>query len=292
MRSPVTVSLNAAELCKGSPAMEKRRLDTLLAERGLFPSRSRAAASVMAGRVRIGAGERRAQKPGELVDVGERLWVEAGPMFVSRGGEKLANALRASGVPVEGRRAIDVGASTGGFTDCLLQNGAREVIAVDVGYGLLDYRLRSDARVSVLERTNARTLAPELLPPPCEGIGLPDLATVDVSFISLAKVLGPLLGCLAPGYDVLALVKPQFEVGRGRVGKGGVVRAAADRRETLVGAGEAALELGAAVRAYHSSGLPGPRGNRETFMWVVDPDAGVGTRRAEDLDALAREVEP
>ena len=218
--------------------------------------------------------------------------MEQGPAFVSRGGEKLANALRSSGVAVAGRRAIDVGASTGGFTDCLLQNGAREVIAVDVGYGLLDYRLRSDARVSVLERTNARALTPELLPPAAEGVGLPDLATVDVSFISLAKVLGALLGCLAPRYDVLALVKPQFEVGRGRVGKGGVVREAADRREALVGVGQAALELGAAVRSYHSSGLPGPRGNRETFIWLVDPDAGAGTRSSQDLDALAREVEP
>ncbi len=278
-------------MCKGSPAMEKRRLDTLLAERGLFPSRSRAAASVMAGRVRVGAGERRAEKPGELVEVSESLRVEQGPDFVSRGGEKLANALRSSGISVEGRRAIDVGASTGGFTDCLLQHGARAVIAVDVGYGLLDYRLRTDPRVSVLERTNARALTPEALPPAPEGEGPPDLATVDVSFISLAKVLRPLLGCLAPSYDVLALVKPQFEVGRGRVGKGGVVRDAAHRRDALVSVGEAALGLGTAVRGYHSSGLPGPRGNRETFIWLVDPDAG-GTLRSEELEALAREVEP
>jgi len=277
--------------------MGKRRLDTLLAERGLFPSRSRAAASVMAGEVRVGAGERRAAKPGELVDVEERVSVRARAAYVSRGGIKLANALDASALEVRGRRALDVGASTGGFTDCLLQRGAREVIAVDVGYGTLDYRLRSDPRVVVLERTNARALTPAMLAPP--GIGaqpgddsLPDLATVDVSFISLAKVLGAVLGCLEGGYDVLALVKPQFELGRGRVGKGGVVRDAQDRREALVGAGEAALELGAAVLGYRSSGLPGPKGNLETFVWLAAPARAVGTRDRAELELMAREVEP
>jgi 23S rRNA (cytidine1920-2'-O)/16S rRNA (cytidine1409-2'-O)-methyltransferase len=273
--------------------MPKRRLDTLLAERGLFASRTRAAASVMAGEVLLGAGRRRAGKPGEMVDEGELLTVAAQPAFVSRGGQKLANALAATGLDVEGRLAIDVGASTGGFSDCLLQNGARHVIAVDVGYGVLDYRLRSDPRVSVLERTNARTLIPAMLPA-LDGAGasLPDLATVDVSFISLAKVLGAVLACLADGYDVLALVKPQFELGRGRVGKGGVVREPADRREALLGAGRAALELGTAVRGYVSSGLPGPKGNRESFMWLSDPSGGAGAREASALEALAREVEP
>src|SRR5690348_14139062 len=160
--------------------MVKRRLDTLLAERGLFPSRSRAAASVMAGEVRVGPGERRALKPGEMVDADEQVSVRERPAYVSRGGTKLANALDAGGIHVSGRRALDIGASTGGFTDCLLQRGAREVIAVDVGYGDLDYALRGDPRVSVLERTNARALRPEMLPPG----PLPDLATVDVSFIS------------------------------------------------------------------------------------------------------------
>jgi 23S rRNA (cytidine1920-2'-O)/16S rRNA (cytidine1409-2'-O)-methyltransferase len=284
--------------------MGKRRLDTLLAERGLFPSRSRAAASVMAGEVYLtpahstaGSAERRAAKPGELVDDELHVRVVERPAFVSRGGIKLANALAACGLDVRGRRALDVGASTGGFTDCLLQRGVREAIAVDVGYGILDYRLRSDPRVSVLERTNARSLTPELLPAARLGgrLGadpMPDLATVDVSFISLGKVLGAVLGCLARPYDVLALVKPQFELGRGRVGKGGVVRAAADRREALIGAGEEALGLGAAVVAYHSSGLPGPKGNRETFLWLTDADSGVGTREPAQLERLAREVEP
>jgi 23S rRNA (cytidine1920-2'-O)/16S rRNA (cytidine1409-2'-O)-methyltransferase len=281
---------SASLVCKGSPQMEKRRLDTLLAERGLFPSRTRAAASVMAGEVRVGSGGRRAAKPGEMVDVEEQVAVDARPAFVSRGGVKLANALAASGLQVGGRLALDVGASTGGFTDCLLQRGARAVIAVDVGYGTLDYRLRTDPRVTVMERTNARTLTPQMLLQ-AGADGRTDLATIDVSFISLAKVLGAVLECLAPGYDVFALVKPQFELGRGRVGKGGVVREAADRREALIDVGTAALELGAGVRAYHSSELPGPKGNRETFLWLSDP-ARDESAAASELETLARAVEP
>jgi 23S rRNA (cytidine1920-2'-O)/16S rRNA (cytidine1409-2'-O)-methyltransferase len=283
--------------------MGKRRLDALLAERGLFSSRSRAAASVMAGEVRVGEGERRAFKPGELVDARERVRVEERPQFVSRGGIKLANALGSWGLDVSDRRALDIGASTGGFSDCLLQRGAADVIAVDVGYGSLAWSLRNDPRVSVMERCNARELTPQMLP------HVPDLAVVDVSFISLAKVLGAVLACVAPGYDVLALVKPQFEVGRGRVGKGGVVRDAGSRRAALVDVGEAALSLGAAVLGYRSSGLPGPKGNRETFVWLADParvgggdgwpDAalpddgnGNGEAAGERLQRLAREVEP
>jgi 23S rRNA (cytidine1920-2'-O)/16S rRNA (cytidine1409-2'-O)-methyltransferase len=273
--------------------MGKRRLDTLLAERGLFPSRSRAAASVMAGEVRVGPGERRAAKPGELVDVEERVSVDERPAFVSRGGIKLDNALAASGLEVKDRRALDVGASTGGFTDCLLQRGAREVIAVDVGYGTLSWCLRTDPRVRVMERCNVRTLTSEMLPAPSFGSrALPDLATIDLSFISLAKVLGAVLGCLAARYDVLALVKPQFELGRGRVGKGGVVRQARDRREALVGAGEAARSLGATVLGYHSSGLPGPKGNRETFIWLAEPARLGGVEGGDELEMMAREVEP
>ncbi|HEV7527678.1 MAG TPA: TlyA family RNA methyltransferase [Solirubrobacteraceae bacterium] len=284
--------------------MGKRRLDALLAERGLFSSRSRAAASVMAGEVRVGDGERRACKPGELVDAQERVRVEERPRFVSRGGVKLANALSAWDFDVSGRRALDIGASTGGFSDCLLQRGAADVIAVDVGYGSFAWSLRNDPRVSVMERCNARELTPQMLP------HVPDLAVVDVSFISLAKVLGAVLSCLAPAYDVLALVKPQFEVGRGRVGKGGVVRDAGERRAALVGVGEAALSLGAAVLGYRSSGLPGPKGNRESFVWLADPvrvgvgddwpdavlpdDGGDdgGDLARERLRRLAHEVEP
>jgi 23S rRNA (cytidine1920-2'-O)/16S rRNA (cytidine1409-2'-O)-methyltransferase len=274
---------------QGFPGMGKRRLDTLLAERGLFPSRTRAAASVMAGEVRVGAGERAAAKPGEMVDPDELLRVLARPAYVSRGGVKLANALDACGLSVLGRRALDVGASTGGFTDCLLQRGAREVIALDVGYGILDYRLRNDPRVAVMERTNARSLTPAMLPP---AQAPPDLAVLDVSFISLLKVLGAALGCLAVPFDALALVKPQFEVGRERVGKGGVVRDPDDRRAALLSVGAGALELGAAVLGYHSSGLPGPKGNLETFIWLAERDRPGAVIDPGGLEELARRAEP
>jgi 23S rRNA (cytidine1920-2'-O)/16S rRNA (cytidine1409-2'-O)-methyltransferase len=291
-------------LCVRVPcAMGKRRLDTLLAERGLFTSRSRAAASVMAGEVYVEpthssahASERRAEKPGEMVDAEARVRVVAGPAYVSRGGIKLVNALKDSGMPLAGRRALDVGASTGGFTDCLLQHGVSEVIAVDVGYGILDYRLRTDPRVVVMERTNARSLTPEMLSAARLGRAgadsPPDLASVDVSFISLAKVLGAVLACLGERYDVLALVKPQFELGRGRVGKGGVVRSADDRREALIVVGRSALGLGATVVGYHSAGLPGPKGNRETFVWLSDSARGRGSSDPGQLERMAREVEP
>jgi 23S rRNA (cytidine1920-2'-O)/16S rRNA (cytidine1409-2'-O)-methyltransferase len=271
--------------------MRKRRLDTLLTERGLYPSRSRAAAAVMAGEVRVGPSERRAQKPGELLDEQVALCVAERPAFVSRGGVKLANALSGSGLPVAGRRALDVGASTGGFTDCLLQRGALEVLAVDVGYGTLDYRLRTDPRVHVLERTNARELTAAMLREPERP---PDLATIDVSFISLEKVLAPVIACLAPRHDVLALVKPQFEVGRGRVGKGGVVRDPGERRDALVAVGRAAVARGERVVGYHSSGLPGPKGNLETFVWLARESAQGEAREqpVAELEALAREAEP
>jgi 23S rRNA (cytidine1920-2'-O)/16S rRNA (cytidine1409-2'-O)-methyltransferase len=207
--------------------------------------------------------------------------------FVSRGGIKLENALIATGLGVSGRRALDVGASTGGFTDCLLRRGATDVIAVDVGYGQLDWGLRNDARVSVLERTNARALTPELLP------YTPDLVTIDVSFISLAKILPAVLGCLAEHYDVLALVKPQFEVGRALASKGrGVIRDPADRRAALVGVGEAAFGLGTSVLGFYSSGLTGPKGNKETFVRLAEPGRPGGAQDAQEIEMMARKVEP
>jgi 23S rRNA (cytidine1920-2'-O)/16S rRNA (cytidine1409-2'-O)-methyltransferase len=260
------------------------RLDTLLAERGLFESRSRAAASVMAGEVRLGGDGHRAQKPGQLVEPDVVVAVDELPRFVSRGGIKLANALERLAIDVRGRRALDVGASTGGFTDCLLQAGAAHVVAVDVAYGELDWRLRNDARVTVLERTNARAIKPADLP------YAPDLAVIDVSFISLTKVLPAVLGCMAPRFDVLAMVKPQFEVGRGNVGKGGVVRDPAQRRSALVGVATFARSLGAAVLGFASSDLPGPKGNQETFAWLAE--AGREGDAGDDLDAAARGVEP
>jgi 23S rRNA (cytidine1920-2'-O)/16S rRNA (cytidine1409-2'-O)-methyltransferase len=260
----------------------KMRLDTLLAERGVFASRSRAAASVLAGEVLLGDERRRADKPGQLVADDVLVAVAAEQEFVSRGGRKLANALDAFELDVAGRRALDVGASTGGFTDCLLQRGAVHVVALDVAYGELHWRLRTDARVTVLERRNARALEPAELP------YRPDLFTVDVSFISLAKVLPAVLGATADRFDGIALVKPQFEVGREKVGKG-VVHDADDRRAALVSAADAAQQLGAAVLGFASSGLPGPKGNRESFVWLAESGrAGA----VEDVEAAAREIEP
>ena len=263
--------------------MPKRRLDTLLAERGLFESRSRAAAAVMAGEVTIGADGRRAEKPGQMVADDVELTVAQRPRFVSRGGIKLANALDAFGIDPAGRRCMDVGASTGGFTDCLLQRGAAAVVALDVAYGELHWQLRNDPRVTVIERVNARSLEPAALP------WRPDLIAIDVSFISLRKLLGAVLGAAAARFDCLAMVKPQFEVGRERVGSGGVVREAADRRAALVAVGDHAREeLGAAVLGYASSGLPGPAGNQETFVWLAE---GGRAGAVEDLEAAARTVE-
>jgi 23S rRNA (cytidine1920-2'-O)/16S rRNA (cytidine1409-2'-O)-methyltransferase len=266
--------------------MTKQRLDTLLAERGLFSSRTRAAASVMAGDVTVGANGRRAVKPGEMVELDTPLSVRERAPYVSRGGLKLANALDALELPVRGRRALDVGASTGGFTDCLLQRGAAHVVAIDVGYGDFDFGLRQDPRVTLLERTNARSMTSDMLP------YAPGLAVLDVSFISLRKVLPAVLDCLAERHDVLALVKPQFEVGRECVGKGGVVRAAEDRRSALIDVGVAALELGAAVLGYRSSGLPGPKGNLESFVWLAEESRPGGAVDDVDVERMAREVEP
>jgi 23S rRNA (cytidine1920-2'-O)/16S rRNA (cytidine1409-2'-O)-methyltransferase len=262
--------------------MKRVRIDTLLSERGMFPSRSQAAASVLAGDVLVLPERRRVEKPGELVRDDVQLEVVAPPPFVSRGGVKLRNALEAFGLEVTGYRALDVGASTGGFTDCLLQAGAAHVVAVDVAYGELDWRLRSDDRVTVIERTNARGLRPEDLP------YRPDLIVIDASFISLGKVLPAVLACAEGRFDCLALIKPQFEVGRSLVGKGGVVRDAAARRRALVDVGLAARELGVAVLGYASSGLPGPKGNRETFVWLAEGGRATGV----EIESAAREVEP
>ena len=246
--------------------MAKVRLDSLLAERGLFESRSRAAAAVLAGSVKI--ADRPASKAGQLVDRDVELTVDAPPAYVSRGGVKLANALDALGVPVEGRSCLDVGASTGGFTDCLLQRGAARVIALDVAYGELDYRLRNDARVTVIERTNARSV--DSLPFP------PSLIVIDVSFISLTKVLPAVVASAAPEFDCLAMVKPQFEVGRERVGKGGVVRDPALRRGAVAGVAACGVALGCSVQGFAPSGLPGPKGNLETFVWLAEVGRGSG----------------
>ena len=267
--------------------MSKSRLDSLLAERGLFESRSRAAAAVTAGRVRVGGGRRRAVKPGQMVAHDVPVSVERGEEYVSRGGVKLANALDAFAVDPSGRRCLDVGASTGGFTDCLLRRGAAHVVALDVASGELHPRLAGDPRVTVVERANARALDPASLP------YLPGLIVVDVSFISLPKVLPAVLGA-APAtgesFDCLALVKPQFELGPSRVGKGGVVRSASDRRDALAGVGRFVQSLpGFSVHGFASSGLPGPAGNRESFVWI---GRGGGGLAEADLEAAAAVAEP
>jgi 23S rRNA (cytidine1920-2'-O)/16S rRNA (cytidine1409-2'-O)-methyltransferase len=260
--------------------MQRVRLDSLLAERGLFESRTRAAAAVLAGAVHLGPGRRRAEKPGQMVDPGVELAVEGAPPYVSRGGVKLANALDALGVDPSGRRCLDVGASTGGFTDCLLQRGAVEVIALDVAYGELHWRLREDPRVVVMERVNARAI-PSL---PWE----PSLIAIDVSFISLRTVLPSVLACAAPEFDCLAMVKPQFEVGREGVSRGGVVRDVALRRSALGEVAAAGVELGASVCGFAPSGLPGPAGNRETFVWLAE---GGRPGAVSDLASAVAEVD-
>jgi 23S rRNA (cytidine1920-2'-O)/16S rRNA (cytidine1409-2'-O)-methyltransferase len=236
----------------------KKRLDVLLVERGLAATRSQAQALVLAGRVK---GHRKA---GEQVDETAELEVEAGPRFVSRGGEKLAHALAELEVDVAGEDCLDVGASTGGFTDCLLQAGAARVIALDVGYGQLHPRLREDPRVTVLERMNVRNLDCAALP------FHPTFVTADVSFISLAKALPTALGCAAPGWRALALVKPQFEAGPADVGKGGVVRDPDVRKRVLDEVAAQVPEWGARLDAVVDSGLPGPKGNREFFLYLAD----------------------
>ncbi|MFL5871807.1 MAG: TlyA family RNA methyltransferase [Solirubrobacterales bacterium] len=261
--------------------MAKRRIDTLLAERGLAGSRTAAAESVRAGRVRIGVDGPFAVKPGQLVAEDADLRVAEPQPYVSRGGIKLANALDALGIDPAGRDCLDVGASTGGFVDCLLKRRAARVIALDVARGQLDWGLRNDPRVHVIEGRNARDLDPPELP------FEPSLVTVDASFISLAKLLGALGVCVPPGGDLLGLVKPQFELEPRRVGKGGVVRSAEDRRAALRSAAKAATAAGLAVRGFASSGLPGPKGNRETFIWCR-----TGGEAVADLEAAIAGVEP
>ncbi len=242
----------------------KERIDTLLVARGLAETRERAQRLVLAGLVFAGAT--RIDKPGTRVAADAALVVRgADHPFVSRGGVKLAAALDAFALDVRGAVALDVGASTGGFTDCLLQRGARRVYAIDVGYGQLAWKLREDSRVVVLERTNVRDLTPAAFSEPL------DLATIDAAFISLRLVLPVVVSLLAPGAGIVALAKPQFEVGKGRVGKGGVVRDPALHAEVVAGLQEYATDLGLAVQGVIESPILGPAGNREFFLGLRFP---------------------
>lgn len=264
-------------------AAKKQRVDVLLVERGFFESRAKASAAILAGAVQFKDGGRRIEKPGQTIALDSELVVAQSNRYVSRGGVKLENALRAfPAVDPMHRRALDAGASTGGFTDCLLQRGAAHVIAVDVAYGELHWRLREDPRVTVVERTNVRNLQGGDLEYP------PDLIVADLSFIALAKVLPALQRIAAEQFDLMALVKPQFEVGRERVGKGGVVRGAEDRVDAIAAVAQAALDLRFSLQGACSSGLPGPAGNREAFLWLAEPERpGLADPRAAAESAEA-----
>ena len=257
----------------------RERLDVLLVERGLFASRAQARAAVMAGEVTVDG--RVVDKPGTQVAPDAALAAAARRRYVSRGGDKLDTAFERLGVDVTGEECLDLGSSTGGFVDRLLQGGAARVIAVDVGYGQLDWRLREDPRVTVLERTNARQLTPERLP------FRPSFVTADLSFISLTVALEPVLECLREGFRGLVLVKPQFEAGRERVGKGGVVRDPAVHRDVLERVAGWLQARGAVVQGVCDSGHPGPKGNVEYFILFSDLGAAAGAAPSP-ADALVK----
>lgn len=258
--------------------MNKRRADEVLVERGLAPNRSKARALIMAGQVRI--GDQVIDKAGTAVAIDAELEVRTGPAFVSRGGEKLAHALTSFSIDPEGLVCADFGSSTGGFTDVLLQHGAERVYAIDVGYGQLDYSLRTDDRVIVMERTNARHL--ESLPEPI------DLIVIDVSFISLTQMF-PAVQRVVNQKDgrCISLVKPQFEAGRDRVGKGGVVR---DRRvhlDVLRTVAKAAPDSGLRPVSVTASPILGPKGNREFLMLFDVTDEPIGDSFLDQIDSVA-----
>lgn len=246
--------------------MAKERLDKLLLDRGLAPTRERAKALIMAGQVVV--GDHLADKAGQLVavDTEIRLKGEVHP-YVSRGGLKLQKALDEFGIDVTGLVVMDVGASTGGFTDCLLQRGAAMVFAVDVGYGQLAWKLRQDERVVNLEKTNIRYLDAATLR------AVPQMAVIDASFISLEKVLPPVLDLVSPSATIVALIKPQFEVGRGEVGKGGVVRDEKKHAQVISAITLLATELKLEVRGVTESPILGPKGNKEFLIYLVKEDA-------------------
>lgn len=247
--------------------MTKQRLDKLMLERDLAPSIEKARALIMAGQVVV--GDHTVDKAGQqvAVDVDIRLRGESLP-YVSRGGLKLRKALDEFGIDVSGLVAVDVGSSTGGFTDCLLQAGAIRVFAIDVGYGQLAWKLQQDSRVVSMERTNIRTVTPDQLD------DVPALAVIDASFISLAKVLPATVGLLKPGGRIIALIKPQFEVGRGEVGKGGVVRDPAAHEKVIEDVRQTALDLGLTVSGLCESPITGADGNREFLILLQKPKGG------------------
>jgi 23S rRNA (cytidine1920-2'-O)/16S rRNA (cytidine1409-2'-O)-methyltransferase len=258
---------------------ERRRLDLRLVERGLAATREKAQALIMAGRVRV--GDATVTKAGTQVAAEAAIAVDPGPEHVGRGALKLAAALDAFQVDPAGRTAIDVGASTGGFTEILLSRGAARVFAVDVGRAQLHERLRVDERVVVLEEVNARALTPAIVPERCS------LAVIDVSFISVLKILPALRNVVTEDADVVSLVKPQFEVGRAQVGKGGIVRAPALHRQAVADVARGAAALGFAVRAVCPSPISGAEGNREFFLHLRPSGPGLSTDTLEAMIATA-----
>ncbi len=265
--------------------MARRRLDAELVRRKLARSREHASQLIAAGRVTVGGTT--ASKPATQVETSAAVVVRADendPDYVSRGGHKLAGAFAAfvpRGLKIEGRRALDAGASTGGFTDVLLRAGAGHVVAVDVGYGQLAWSLQSDERVTVKDRTNVRELTLDQI----DGVPV-DLVVGDLSFIPLGLVLPALVGCAAPDADLVLMVKPQFEVGKERLGSGGVVRSAALRAEAVTAVATRAAELGLGVLGVVASPLPGPSGNVEYFLWLR---AGAPALDPADVDRAVAE---
>lgn len=261
--------------------MPKQRLDVLLVERGLCESRQLAQRVIRAGEVQVNRAV--VDKPGMTISTDAELLLKEKSPFVSRGGGKLAKALAEFAIAVEGRVALDGGISTGGFTDCLLQAGAKRVYGIDVGYGQAAWKLRQDSRVILRERTNLRNLAPDQLYG--EGDLRPDLGVMDVSFISLTKVLPAFWALLVPPREVVLLVKPQFEVGRDRVGKKGVVRDPKDHADAIATVLTAALALGWGYRGLTWSPLPGPAGNIEYLLWLAEsPTLSADFPQQESID--------
>jgi 23S rRNA (cytidine1920-2'-O)/16S rRNA (cytidine1409-2'-O)-methyltransferase len=248
--------------------MSKERLDVLMVRRGLAETREKAQRLILAGQVRVADGP--APKPGHQVAEDAAIEVLRPPRFASRGGVKLEAAFEQFGLTVAGLVCLDIGASTGGFTDCLLQHGAARVIAVDVGAGLIHWRLRQDPRVTVVENLNARYLEPRHLP------ATPDFASIDVSFISLTKILPAAIRVLRPGAEIVSLAKPQFEAGRGRVGRGGVVRDPGVRAEVLEMLRAFGTGLGLAWMDCCESPITGPAGNVEFLIRWRTPERGAG----------------
>ncbi len=241
--------------------MDKKRLDVHMVETGIAPSREKARAMIMAGEVFVNG--RKAEKAGEEVRLDDAVTLQEDPVpFVSRGGLKLDKALKVFPLTLQDKVCLDVGASTGGFTDCMLQNGAKHVCALDVGYGQLAWQLRNDPRVTVMERRNARFMEPAWFD------GLFDFASIDVSFISLKLILPPLKVCLKPGGQVVALIKPQFEAGRGQVGKNGVVREESIHRDVCINIMRFAQQLGYSVEDLSFSPITGPKGNIEFLLFL------------------------